>query len=142
MIKTQIISIEPIITIHQTPLADIRYGARTHRGLIVSFDDKEERRVVLSFNSVFGVKSVTNDFTYGPETKYKGTIENKAIRRTLQEVIPVRWYGHFTTNDDERIMEIIESKPFQIRHFVLEFGDDTLEVLAREFEILDSEEDI
>lgn len=135
--ETKIISLEPILKIGD-PSETICYDLS---GLTITFWDGKDKIITVRFRGVDGMKFVTRDMTYDIERKYQGTLDDQSIPRTLKEVIPARWYGHFMTSDDNKVDNFINNTPYKLRHFVMEFVNETLEVLASGFEIVSIEDD-
>jgi hypothetical protein len=137
--RTKVVAVKPRITISSIPLEQIDFDPYNKGGLIVSFDDQQDTRVKLRFITTTAMKLVSRDYAYGENPKYQGMIDTDDNMGTVSEVIPIRWYGHFITPDDETIMDTIYKDQPKLRHFVLNFGEYGLEILAESFEVLTSE---
>lgn len=116
------------LVIHETPLAEIRLDGHS---LTVELDDTNEKRRKIRFHPYQAVRITTKDCVDLSSIVTPQTIIDGKYQRYLWECVDSSWIDsleHSLADNTDNFLQ-------KSKHFILDLGDDLLEVIAWNTEI-------
>jgi len=122
--RESFIKVENIPRLHTVPLPSIRIETPK---VVVHLDDESERRVQLEFKPYQGVRITTVDCFDSPS-------RSSLLSNTIVEVLNSSWI--FELHHNLKHIDFTANFMKYSRHFLVPLGDDVLEVVAWNMEVM------
>ncbi|KZE40567.1 hypothetical protein AV540_25720 [Brevibacillus parabrevis] len=119
------------VQIHETPLEDINFDSNT---IVVTFDDKDEKRWKLTFSPYQAIKTTTIDCYPFSKLIIKDAEDERGIYRSyLLEVTDSQWKK--SLHDELKLNDSNATFLDKSKHYILPFQDIVIEIIAWDYRL-------